>query len=283
MVQDYDKIFREVLKEVFPAVAQKVLGIPEGDYQPLPVDLQYTSERGADQVWEVTLPGGDPFVLHCEFQTGNDKQMLPRMLLYHALLYCQQKKPVQQYVVYVGKEPAQMARHLQSGGLSFHYGLIDLKSFPYQSFLASGRSAEVLFAILGDFGGEPEALVAEKIIAKLGELAKGELELGQRTLQLVRLAVLRNLGTTVLNAAQKMALNIDIKEDALYVLGQEAGEQKGLEKGLQKGLEKRKEEGKEETALDMLREDFAEEVVARITKLPAARIAQLRQQLEAGQ
>jgi hypothetical protein len=31
MAQDYDKIFREVLKEVFPAVAQKVLGIPGGE------------------------------------------------------------------------------------------------------------------------------------------------------------------------------------------------------------------------------------------------------------
>jgi hypothetical protein len=112
MAQDYDKIFREVLKEVFPAVAQKVLGIPGGDYQPLPVDLQYTSEREADQVWLVTPPAGDAFVLHCEFQTGNDKQMLSRMLIYHALLYYQQKRPVQQYVVYVGKEPPQMVQQL---------------------------------------------------------------------------------------------------------------------------------------------------------------------------
>ena len=50
MAQDYDKIFREVLKDIFPAVAQKVLGIPPGQYKPLPVDLQYTSEREADQV-----------------------------------------------------------------------------------------------------------------------------------------------------------------------------------------------------------------------------------------
>jgi len=27
MAQDYDKIFREVLKDIFPAVAGKVLGI----------------------------------------------------------------------------------------------------------------------------------------------------------------------------------------------------------------------------------------------------------------
>ncbi len=62
MAQDYDKIFREVLKDIFPAVAQKVLGIPPGTYKPLPVDLQYTSEREADQVWEITPVTGEPFV-----------------------------------------------------------------------------------------------------------------------------------------------------------------------------------------------------------------------------
>jgi hypothetical protein len=39
--------------------------------------------------------------------------------------------------------------------------------------------------------------------------------------------------------------------------------------------------GKEEDAVSMFREGFSEEVVTRITKLPAARIAQLRQQLAA--
>ena len=44
MAQDYDKIFREVLKDIFPTVARKLLGIPAGAYKPLPGDLQYTSE-----------------------------------------------------------------------------------------------------------------------------------------------------------------------------------------------------------------------------------------------
>lgn len=94
MTQDYDKIFREVLRDIFPAVAQKVLGIPAGHYQPLPTDLQYTSEREADQVWLVTPETSEPFVLHCEFQTVNDKRMLGRMLLYYGFLYYQQKLPV---------------------------------------------------------------------------------------------------------------------------------------------------------------------------------------------
>jgi hypothetical protein len=102
MAQDYDKIFREVLKDIFPAVARKVLGIPAGAYKPLPVDLQYTSEREADQPWEVTPQGGHPFVLHCGFQSSNDNQMLSRMLLYYGFPYYQRKLPVQQYVIYVG-------------------------------------------------------------------------------------------------------------------------------------------------------------------------------------
>jgi predicted transposase YdaD len=67
-----------------------------------------------------------------------------------------------------------------------------------------------------------------------------------------------------------MAITIDVKDDDLF--------QEIYQEGLQKG----QQAGKEETAVSMLRESFAEEVVARITKLPAARIAQLRQQLEAG-
>ncbi len=151
MAQDYDKIFREVLKDIFPAVARKVLGIPSGEYKPLPVDLQYTSEREADQLWEVVPSGGKPFILHCGFQAGNDKQMLSRMLL------------------------------------------VDLRSFSCQTFLESSGSREVILAILADFEGEPAGLIAEKIISKLEELCEGKPELSQRTLQLVRLAVLRNL------------------------------------------------------------------------------------------
>jgi hypothetical protein len=41
--------------DIFPAVAQQCLGIPAGAYKPLPVDLQCTFEREADQVWQVTV------------------------------------------------------------------------------------------------------------------------------------------------------------------------------------------------------------------------------------
>jgi predicted transposase/invertase (TIGR01784 family) len=165
----------------------------------------------------------------------------------------------------------QMEYVLRAENLDFSYRLVDLQTFPYQIFLASDRTEEVVLAVLADFAGEPEALVAEKIIAKLKMLSQGKLELSQRTRQLVRLSTLRHLSTTVLNVAQQMALDIDITEDALYLLGIEKGEQKGLEKG------------KVEIALNLLKKGMAAEFVSEATQLPAERIAQLKQQLEAGQ
>jgi predicted transposase YdaD len=63
--------------------------------------------------------------------------------------------------------------------------------------------------------------------------------------QLVRLAVLRNLSTAIFTSARftsarftsarNLALNIDIREDALYQLGQEEGLQKGLQQGQEEG------------------------------------------------
>ncbi len=110
-------------------------------------------------------------------------------------------------------------------------------------------------------------MIAEKIMAKLEEVSTSKLELSQRALQLLRLAVLRNLNQTVYKLAKKMAITINIKEDTLY----------------QEGLQKGQEAAKEEAAVNMIKEGSSEEVVARITQLPAERIAQLRQQLEAGQ
>ena len=284
MAQDFDKIFREVLKDTFPALARKVLGIPAGVYKPLPVDLQYTSEREADQLWEVVPPQGDPFILHCEIQATNDKQMLSRMLLYHAFLYYQKKLPIRQCVIYVGKDKLTMEHQLQSERLSYSYQLVDLRSYPYGIFLESGSSREVLLTILADFQGEAPELIAEKIIAKLEQLCEGTLELAQRALQLIRLAVLRNLGKTVLETANKMAITIDIiKEDALYREVYQEGKLEGKLEGKREGLQQGELEGKEKAALNMLRKGMAVALVSEIAELPAERVARLKQQLEAGQ
>ena len=149
-----------------------------------------------------------------------------------------------------------MESRLASDSLTYHYQLVDLRTFPYQTFLESSQGQEVLLAILADYGGAPPELIAEQILLKLEQVSGSKLELAQRVLQLVRLAVLRNVNTIVYNVAQKMALDINIKDDTFYQIG--------------------KEEGKEKTALNMLREGFPQETVARLTELPPERVAQLK-------
>jgi predicted transposase/invertase (TIGR01784 family) len=268
-----------------PGRGPKLLGIPAGQYKPLPADLQYTSEREADQVWQISPQLGEAFILHCEFQTSNDRQMLSRMLIYHAFLHYQHKRPIRQFVVYVGKDKPNMEHRLVSPAIFYHYDLVDLRSFPYQTFLESSQGQEVLLAILADYGGEPAELIAERILVKLEQVTQSKLQLEQRVLQLVRLAVLRNVNTTVFNVAQNMALNIDIKDDTLYQLGEEKGLQEGLQKGLQEGLQKGlqqgQEEGKEKAALNMLKDGFPPETVARLAELPLERVMQLKLERDA--
>jgi hypothetical protein len=183
------------------------------------------------------------------------------MLLYHAFLHYQQRLPIRQFVVYVGKDKPAMDQRLESHSISYRYELVDLRSFPYQTFLESSQGQEVLLAILADFGGEPAELIAQRILLKLAQLTDSRLQLEQRVLQLVRLVVLRNLSTTVFKSVKNMALNINIREDALYLEGQA--------------------EGKEKTALNMLKEGFSPETVARLAELPVERVAQLKLELDA--
>ncbi len=102
---------------------------------------------------------------------------------------------------------------------------------------------------------------------------------------LVRVAVLRNVNTTVFNVAQKMALNIDIKDDTLYQLGREEGKKEGKAEGKAEGKQEGKAEGKaeakEKAALNMLREGFPPETVARLAELPPERVMQLKLELDA--
>ncbi len=91
------------------------------------------------------------------------------------------------------------------------------------------------------------------------------------------MAVLRNVNTLVFNLAQKMAIHIDIEDDTLYQLGKEEGLQKGKAEAKAEG----KEEGKEKAALNMLKESFPPETVARLAELPPERVMQLKLELDA--
>ena len=49
MAQDYDKLLKEIFREVFPAISEKVLGIKARRIDTLPFDLIYNIRLGFPQ------------------------------------------------------------------------------------------------------------------------------------------------------------------------------------------------------------------------------------------
>lgn len=74
-----------------------------------------------------------------------------------------------------------------------------------------------------------------------------------------------------------MALHIYFKDDTFYQLGKEEGLQKGKAEGKAEG----EAEAKEKAALNMLKEGFPQDTVARLAELPPERVMQLKLELDA--
>jgi hypothetical protein len=82
----YNKIFRENIGKIFLPLVEKSLGLRIEKTEELKDKLQTTLEREADFLRLVTPENGQPFVLHLEFQTNSEPDMVYRMQEYHAIL-----------------------------------------------------------------------------------------------------------------------------------------------------------------------------------------------------
>ncbi|HEX8529004.1 MAG TPA: hypothetical protein VF646_03240, partial [Cytophagales bacterium] len=69
----------------------------------------------------------------------------------------------------------------------------------------------------------------------------------------------------------------------VYQEGKQEGKQEGRQEGRQEGLQQGELEGKEKAALNMLKKGMAVALISEITELPAQRVVQLKEQLEADQ
>ncbi|GAB4417302.1 MAG: hypothetical protein OHK0039_27470 [Bacteroidia bacterium] len=136
MAQDYDKIIKENLAGMIPALLDKLLHVRLRTFTLLTLDIQSTLERRPDFLLLAQEEGSDAeHILQIEFQSSNDSEMALRLLEYRALLMRKYRKPVRQYVCYFGNEPMQMPNELRDSDLFFRYHLLDLQTFDYRLFI----------------------------------------------------------------------------------------------------------------------------------------------------
>jgi predicted transposase YdaD len=191
------------------------------------MNIQHTKERTPDVLKKVTDRSKNTFVLHLEWQSKNDKDMVYRMAEYAVMLYRKYRLPVEQHVIYVGKGVANMSQTIEHKNFKFTYNIITLKKIDYKIFLSAKDPAIKVLAILCSFEEEGEERALENILRELKANTTGSLKGNMHFNQLCILVKLRSKN---INLKFKKMISVSSfykeEEDVRYILGEESAQKK---------------------------------------------------------
>jgi hypothetical protein len=175
------------------------------------VELPVVRHRRADLLGETA----DGSLVHVELQSTNHRRMAKRMLEYSLAIDRKFGRFPEQVVLYVGSAPMRMQPFLTGPGLSYECTMLDIREFDAEPLLESDCLEENVVSILMRLGNEREAVrrILKRIAAT--EPAEREAALGE----LMVLAGLRTLGTTIEEEIQQMPILDDIMDHE--VIGRE--------------------------------------------------------------
>jgi predicted transposase/invertase (TIGR01784 family) len=260
----YDKILKENMEAALPAIIENVLSLDISESIEIPDDIQYTKERKPDVLKKVTDRDNNTFVLHVEWQSQNDKDMVYRMAEYAVMLYRKYRLPVKQYVIFVGNGGIKMITAIRYENLQFRYKLIDFKKFDYKLFLNAEDPAIKVFAILGNFEKDGEEKAVENIYNEIKSADATALTREKHFNQLNILVKLRNenINLKFKNMISVSSFYTD-EQDARYLVGQERGI----------------EETKKQTVIRMKNLGCEPEFIAKALNLTIEKVKEFQQEL----
>lgn len=260
----YDRVYKELLGVRAPDIlrARKLMDI--SSVEEISFDLQRTLERKPDFLARCTDGSGSFFILHIEYQTRTDTDMIFRMLEYYALIARKFMLPVKQFVFYVGnkKYPLSETVH-QSFDWTYKYTIWDITQHRYSTFLASDYPEEVLLAIHSNFEGEAPEAVIRQIINRLKALSPDKRTLKKYVIHLTTISNLQNLEKEVIKISNKMEI-IDQRDFPSY------------KEGRKEGIKEGKLEAKKEFALILIKDGYTPKQVAQQLGLPIEKIRELQ-------
>ena len=224
----YDKIVKENMKSIWPVLMKDILNLDIAGSVAIPGDIQHTNERKPDVLAKITGQGNHTFVLHIEWQSKNDKNMAYRMAEYAVMLHRKYRLPIEQFVIYMGKNNVTMAKTIRHKHLKFRYHIISLKDINYRVFLKSDDPGSKVFAILANFGNDSEDEAIENIVKGIEACADGELE-GSKYFNQLRIFVQLCNGNIKLKLKNMISTRTFFRKekDLFFVEGVEVGEARG--------------------------------------------------------
>lgn len=229
----YDKIFKENAEHIFMPLVEKQLGTKIKRFTPLKEKMQTTLEREMDFFYEVETMDGEIFILHLEFQSENDDDMLYRGAEYHGMALRRKQMPIKHLVIYLGSRKPTMRTQLKPEEIYKGFDIVNVHALDTTELLASQVPEVILLAILTAYKKEQTEAVLRLIVSSLKSVSKNQNQLSKYLKQLVILARLRKLEDLTIKIVKAMPITYDISTDSLYLQGIE----KGIATGIQKGRE----------------------------------------------
>jgi predicted transposase YdaD len=230
----YDKIFKEVVEKIFRPLVEKRLGVKIVKSTPLKEKMQTTIEVEMDFFYIIETDTGERFILHLEFETGINPEMVYRVGEYHGMAMRREKLPIRHVVVYLGEEPPTMRTELKPEEVYTGYDLLNVQGLDTNELLSSQVPEVVLVAILSNYPKEEAETILRQIVLKLKTLVKNRRIVKKYINQLMMLSRLRKIEALAIKITEEMPIHYDIETDALYLRGTEKGKEEGIEKGAAK-------------------------------------------------
>ena len=122
--------------------AEKILKLNPKNFRLISDNMQTTLERKLDFLKRVVSPNKDQkdYVLHIEFQTGDESDMRYRMNEHYAILLRNHKLDVHQVVFFIGERKAKMRKSIERKNSSFSFEIINIQDYSYKLFTFGATS-----------------------------------------------------------------------------------------------------------------------------------------------
>ena len=235
----YDKVFKEALREGLPVLMTEILKIPAGDFKPVHLELQRTIERKADFIGKLVAPDLPKTIAHLEVQAKDAHKMVLRTYFYSGLIVQQYPDwDLLQCVFYIGKKRPKMPTVLKKSGIDYHFRLIWIKDIPYREFLKTNKPEIMLLGLLAGYGNKSAQEVLTEVVHKIRQKTPSELDFQHRVQQLHILSNLHQIQHIFENVMLNISEFIDERKDPFFQRGEKIGIEKGIEKDIEKGIEK---------------------------------------------
>jgi hypothetical protein len=232
-MQEYDVALKLLLQGSASLTMRELTGTTIAKW--LDVELPKVRNLRLDLLGE-TVDGG---LVHVELQSSNDAAMPLRMAEYCLGVFRLFGRFPRQVVLYVGEPQLRMENQLRGVDVLFQYRVVDIRTLNGDRLLESAEVGDNVIAILAGLRDHKEAV--HKIVERIAGLAAAQRETALA--QLLILAGLRHLSGTVEQEAQKMPIDVDIREHEVLGPMFKAARQEGRQEGeltiLRRQIEKR--------------------------------------------